>query len=82
VFGNGTIEADEIDVATKFAGRIADMFADEGDMVKAGQVLTRMDTQDLGAQLAKSEAQVQPARHTLDEAHANVHLDTTQPMLA
>ena len=82
VFGNGRIEADEIDIATKFAGRIAEMFADEGDMVKAGQVLTRMDTQDLGAQLAKSEAQVQQAQHALDEAHANIDLDTAQLMLA
>ena len=81
-FGNGRIEADEIDIATKFAGRIAEMLADEGDMVKAGQVLTRMDTQDLGAQLAKSEAQVQQAQHALDEAHANVDLDTTQVTFA
>ena len=35
VSGNGRIEADEIDIDTKFAGRIAEMFADEGDMVKA-----------------------------------------------
>ena len=30
------LEADEIDIDTKFAGRIAKLFADEGDMVKAG----------------------------------------------
>ena len=35
VSGNGRIEADEIDIDTKFAGRIAEMLADEGDMVKA-----------------------------------------------
>lgn len=44
VSGNGRIEADEIDIDTKFAGRIAEMFADEGDMVNAQQVLARMDT--------------------------------------
>src|SRR5450756_2010004 len=46
-WGNGRIEADEIDIDTKFAGRIAEMLADEGDMVKAGQIVARMDTQDL-----------------------------------
>ena len=46
-YGNGRIEADAIDIDTKFAGRIAELFADEGDMVKAGQVVARMDTQDL-----------------------------------
>jgi HlyD family secretion protein len=57
VWGNGRIEADEIDIDTKYAGRIAQLFAHEGDMVKAGQVLARMDTRDLEASLKKSEAQ-------------------------
>ena len=60
-YGNGRIEADEIDIDTKFAGRIAEMFVDEGDMVKSGQVLARMDTQDLAAELKRSEAQIQQA---------------------
>jgi HlyD family secretion protein len=51
VSGNGRIEADEIDIDTKFAGRIAEMGADEGDMVKAQQVLARMDTRDIEASL-------------------------------
>ena len=82
VSGNGRIEADEIDIDTKFAGRIAEMLADEGDMVKVGQVLARMDTQDLAAQLKKSEAQVQQAQRGLDEAHSNVDLQKTQLTLA
>jgi len=57
--GNGRIEADEIDIDTKFAGRIAEILADEGDMVKAGQVVAPIDTKDLAASLKKSEAQVQ-----------------------
>ena len=82
VSGNGRIEADEIDIDTKFAGRIAEMLVDEGDMVKAGQVLARMDTQDLAAGLKKSEAQVQQAQRGLDEAHSNVDLQKTQLTLA
>jgi HlyD family secretion protein len=82
VYGNGRIEADQIDIDTKFAGRIAQLFVDEGDMVKAGQVLARMDTQDLAAQLARAESQIQQARHSLDEANANVDLTKTQVTLA
>ena len=37
VLGNGRLEADEIDIDTKFAGRIAKLLADEGDMVKAAK---------------------------------------------
>ena len=82
VSGNGRIEADEIDIDTKFAGRIAEMLADEGDMVKAAQVLARMDTRDLEASLKKSESQVQQAQQVRDEARANVTQLTTQLTLA
>jgi HlyD family secretion protein len=69
---NGRIEADEIDIDTKFAGRIAQLMVDEGDMVAAGQLVARMDTQDLQQSLAKANAQVAQARRILDEAQANV----------
>src|SRR5207237_4795721 len=64
---NGRVEADEIDIETKFAGRIAALFADEGDLVMAGQPLARMDTRDLEASLAKAAAQVMQASRALDE---------------
>jgi HlyD family secretion protein len=81
-WGNGRIEADEIDIDTKFAGRIAEMLADEGDMVKAGQIVARMDTQDLAASLKKAEAQVRLALKAIDEANANVAQQTSQVLLA
>src|SRR5579864_5435232 len=55
-WGNGRLEADEIDIETKFPGRIAELRADIGDMVTAGQVVARMDTRDLQEQLKKSQA--------------------------
>jgi HlyD family secretion protein len=81
-WGNGRIEADEIDIATKFAGRIARLFADEGDMVKPGQVVALMDTQDLEASLKKAESMVRLAERTLDEAKANLVQQQTQVKLA
>jgi multidrug efflux pump subunit AcrA (membrane-fusion protein) len=36
---NGRIEATEVDIATKLAGRISNELVDEGDFVTAGQVL-------------------------------------------
>ena len=81
-WGNGRIEADEIDIDTKFAGRIAEMLADEGDMVKAGQIVARMDTQDLAVSLKKAEAQVQLAQRAIDEATANVAQQTSLVLLA
>jgi HlyD family secretion protein len=82
VSGNGRLEADEIDISTKFAGRVAEILVDEGDRVKAGQVVARMDTSDLEASLKKVEAQVLEARRVLDEAHANVAQRQSQLTLA
>jgi len=81
-FGNGRIEADEIDIDTKFAGRIAELFVDEGSMVKAGQVVARMDTSDMQQSLEKSQAQVRQAQRALDEAHANLEQQQSQVTLA
>lgn len=82
VAGNGRIEADEIDIATKFAGRIAEIFFDEGDRVKAGQILARMDTRDLEAAQKKAEAQVRQAQKVLDGNRANLEQQKTQVTLA
>ncbi len=81
-WGNGRLESDEIDIDTKFAGRIAQLFADEGDMVKAGEVVAVMDTRDLEASLKKAEAMVNQAQRTLDGAKANLDQQQTQVMLA
>jgi HlyD family secretion protein len=81
-WGNGRLEADEIDIDTKFPGRIAELRGDIGDMVTAGQVVARMDTRDLQEQLKKSQAQVMQARRAIDEANANLEQQRTQQTLA
>jgi HlyD family secretion protein len=69
---NGRIEATEIDVATKIAGRILDELVDEGDFVTAGKEVAHMDIETLEAQrreavakLAMSQSAVETARSTL-----------------
>jgi len=80
--GNGRLEADEIDIQTKFAGRVLQLLVDEGDLVKAGQVLAIMDTRDLEASLKKSEAQVRQAQKVIDESNSNLEQLQTQLKLA
>jgi HlyD family secretion protein len=60
--GNGRIEAVEIDVATKLAGRLQEVAVREGDFVTAGQVIARMNTDQLQAQRREAEAQLRRAR--------------------
>jgi HlyD family secretion protein len=56
--GNGRLEADEIQIAAKYAGRVAEIDFQEGDLVKAGQVLARMDTKETEAAERAAAAQV------------------------
>lgn len=70
--GNGRIEATEIDVAAKVAGRIQDILVREGDFVTAGQMLARMDTTRLEAQLRQAEAQWRRANISVDTAKSLV----------
>lgn len=68
--GNGRIEAVEIDISAKSPGRIKEILVDEGDFVKAGDVLARLDTAQLEAQRRQAEAQLQRAKIAIDTANS------------
>ncbi len=70
--GNGRIEATEIDVATKTAGRVETIAVGEGDFVTRGHVLAVMDTAVLEAQLREAEAELQRAVIGVETAQAQV----------
>ena len=56
--GNGRVESVQVDVTTKLPGRVEKILVREGDMVHAGQVVAKMDTITLEAELARAEATV------------------------
>lgn len=66
--GNGRIEATEVDVATKAAGRILDVLVEEGDFVHEGQVVAHMDVADTAASLRTAQARETQAIKSRDEA--------------
>jgi HlyD family secretion protein len=82
VSSNGRIEADQIDIDTKFAGRLSELRVNEGDMVHAGQAVARMDTRDLEASLKRAEALLLQAQRAVDEARATREQWQTQVALA
>lgn len=69
---NGRIEAEQVEIAAKLPGRIVAILVREGDTVQAGQVLARMDTAQLEAQLQAEQAQVGVAEHQKVQAEANI----------
>jgi HlyD family secretion protein len=55
--GNGRLEATEVEIASKQQGRVEAVLVNEGDMVRQDQVLARMDSAVLRAQLREAEAE-------------------------
>lgn len=80
VYGNGTIEAKVVvGVSSKITGKIVELHADQGDSVKRGQLLARLENDDLTEQVRQTEALVLKARAsqrvesaTLRKAKANL----------
>lgn len=78
VNGNGRIEATEVDVATKYGGRVADILVQEGDFVTAGQTLARMQIDTLQAQRQEAAAGRDRAEHAVSSARAEIALKESQ----
>ena len=72
VSGNGRVEATEIDIATKLAGRVQNIMVNEGDFVQAGQILAQMQIDVLGAQRNEAQAQSKQAITAVASAEAQV----------
>lgn len=80
--GNGRLEATEIDISTKLAGRIDDILVNEGDFVQSGQPLAHMQIKVLEAQHAEATAQYQQAVHSEISAKAQIKLRESDVLAA
>lgn len=72
VMGNGRIEATEVTISAKLAGRIERIYIEEGDLVTNGQKLVEMQTDELRADLLKAKAALAEAEATVKEAEATI----------
>ena len=79
---SGNIELTEVNIAFKTAGRLIERTVDEGDNVKKGQVIARLDRDQLIAQreretasLASSEAQMAQAETAVELQKATLAAD-------
>lgn len=71
---SGTIEATQVDVAPKMAGRVIKIAVREGDLVRFGQVVAELDRAEVDAQLAQARAAVAAARTRPAQADAALAL--------
>ncbi|MDD3814210.1 MAG: HlyD family efflux transporter periplasmic adaptor subunit [Desulfocapsaceae bacterium] len=70
--GNGRIDAVEIDIAAKTAGRLKDILVREGDFVTAGQIVATLDTEILDAQRREAEAHLRKAESGVETVQSQV----------
>ena len=82
---SGNIELTEVNIAFKTAGRLIERTVDEGDAVKKGQIVARLDRDQLLAQrdreaagLASAQAQLAQAQTALEWERATLAGDLEQ----
>lgn len=79
---NGRIEVERIDIAAKYAGRVAEVLVREGDSVEKGAVIARLDTTEIAAQLAAASATAQRAVQAIARAEAEAAMREAELTLA
>jgi HlyD family secretion protein len=84
---SGTIETDEVRVASRYGGRVEKIFAQEGDALKSGQPIAELEASELrathdhaAARLAELEAG--PRKEEIDEARQQLEMRTAELELA
>lgn len=79
---NGRIEVERVDVAAKYAGRLAEVRVNEGAFVKKDEVLARINTIETLARLAAAKAAVHRAHQSVAQAETNITLPEADLKLA
>jgi HlyD family secretion protein len=80
--GNGRIEAKLVDATAKEPLRVKEVLVEEGDLVRPGQVLVRLDAVTLESQLAEAKASVAAAKEQVAVANATIVRQKSQIELA
>lgn len=83
VYGNGTVEAKVVvAVSSKITGRIVELYADQGDQVKRGQLLARLENDDVVQQERQSQAGLNRSAASLNVEQANLQKAKANLVLA
>jgi HlyD family secretion protein len=64
---SGNIEVTAVEASFKIPGRVAERLVDEGTLVKAGQIIARLESEELGQEVARRQADLQAMQAALNE---------------
>ena len=82
VMGNGRIEATEVTISAKLAGRIEKIYIEEGQLVTNGQKLVEMQTDELRADLMKAKAALAQAVAAVKQAESTIAVKEAEVLTA
>lgn len=72
VMGTGTLEARvQATISPKISGRIGEVLVDQGDRVSAGELLVRLDDQELRQQVAIAQANLEATQAGIERLQAD-----------
>ena len=69
---SGTIEVDEVHVASRSPGRVEKIFAWEGDALKPGDVIVQLEASEMQARRELAAAQINTAQHDVEAQSAQL----------
>ncbi|MBP6963661.1 MAG: efflux RND transporter periplasmic adaptor subunit [Armatimonadetes bacterium] len=74
----GVVESDLVDIAPRMVGRIVSLMVREGDTVSAGQVIARLESDDLDAQVDQARAAVSATEADLERSRSALSAQRNQ----
>lgn len=69
------VPVQSVNLSPKTSGQLAELRVEQGDRVKQGQIIARMDSADIQAQLLQARASLAQAQAQLDQARAGSRLE-------
>ncbi len=75
---SGFVEGNRVIISAEIPGRIIELAADEGQQVKKGQLIAKLDDKQLRAKVEQAEAQLEVAESQVEQAQLAVDLTDRQ----
>ena len=79
---SGTISADEVNISAEINGKVQEVLVEEGQPIKKGDVLFKLDTQLIQAQVDQATAAIETAKATAVSAQTQYDLTLQNARLA
>lgn len=79
---NGRIELKRLDISTLYAGRVEEFLVKEGELVEKGQVLVRLSSSQIEAQIFSAQEQKKAVQESVKRAESEIKTQIHQVNLA